>query len=144
MFRKTNRVIGDDSNLIRQFPSMSGRIFDVAYSRDGKRVVAGTSLNGKGQVFVYDCQYDFELPDEISKIEQKAVGGRNKEEKKKLAEFRTKDVTVHAKMQGQQGAVYAVAYHPDMTTVASSGYDGVIRLNDANTGELKKEFSPVP
>ena len=144
MFRKTNRVIGDDSNLIRQFPTMDGRIFDIAYSKDGKRVVAGTSLNGKGQVFVYDCKYDFELPEEISKIEQKAVGGRNGDEKKKLAEFRKKDVTVHAKMEGQHGAVYAVAYHPNMKTVASSGYDGLIRLNDVDSGELTKEFAPVP
>ena len=144
MFRKTNRVIGDDSNLIRQFPAMEGRIFDVAYSKDGKKAVAASSYNGQGQVFVYACNYEFDLPEEISKIETKTVGGRSAEEKKKLAEYRKQDVAVHAKMQGQHGSVYAVAFHPDMSTVASAGYDGVIRLNDADTGELTREFPPVP
>ncbi len=144
IFRETKRVIGDDSNLIRQFPPMQGRIFDVAYRKDGKQVVAGSSLNGKGQVFVYDSDYDFELPDEIRKIEEKVVGARSDDEKKQLVAFRSKAVRVHARMKGQAGAVYAVAFHPNMKTVASAGYDGLVRLNNAETGDLIKEFSPVP
>jgi WD40 repeat protein len=53
MYREKARVIGDDFNLIRAFPHMPGRLFDVAYSRDGQRVVAGSSLNGSGEVRVF-------------------------------------------------------------------------------------------
>jgi uncharacterized protein (TIGR03067 family) len=46
--------------------------------------------------------------------------------------------------EGQKGAVYALAFHPDGKTVASTGFDGVVRLNDPLTGKLLKEFVPVP
>ena len=42
------------------------------------------------------------------------------------------------------GAVYALAYRPDGKQVASAGFDGVVRLNDAQTGKLIKEFVGVP
>ena len=35
VFRITSRVIGDDSNLIRKLPGLTGRIFSVAVSKDG-------------------------------------------------------------------------------------------------------------
>ena len=50
VFRQTVRVIGDDSNLIREFPPMPGRIYGVAVSPDGKRIAAGSSLDGTGEV----------------------------------------------------------------------------------------------
>lgn len=49
-----------------------------------------------------------------------------------------------ATLDSQKGAVYTVAFAPDGKTVASSGFDGVVRLHDAQTGKLLKEFSPVP
>ena len=45
---------------------------------------------------------------------------------------------------GQKGGVYAVAFSPDGKTVASAGFDGMVRLNDPTTGKLIKEFVPVP
>src|SRR5439155_12563011 len=48
IFRQTARAIGDDSNLIRQMPPMTGRITSVAVSRDGRRFAAGSSLDGHG------------------------------------------------------------------------------------------------
>jgi WD40 repeat protein len=53
MYREKARVIGDDFNLIRAFPKMPGRLFDVAYSRDAKYVVAASSLNGQGEVRLF-------------------------------------------------------------------------------------------
>jgi mono/diheme cytochrome c family protein len=53
MHREKARVIGDDYNLIRAFGQLPGRLFDVAYSRNGERVVAGSSSNGSGEVRVF-------------------------------------------------------------------------------------------
>lgn len=55
IFREQARKIGDDFNLIRAFPAMPGRIFSVAFSRDGERIVAGSSLNNAGQVAVFNA-----------------------------------------------------------------------------------------
>ncbi len=46
--------------------------------------------------------------------------------------------------EGEKGAVYALAYRPDGAEVASAGFDGMIRLHDAKTGKLIKEFVAVP
>jgi mono/diheme cytochrome c family protein len=54
MVREKARQIGDDFNKIREFPSLPGRIFDVQYSSDGNRVVAGSSLDGHGEVRVFE------------------------------------------------------------------------------------------
>ena len=48
------------------------------------------------------------------------------------------------KLEGQHGAVYAVGFTTSGKVVASAGFDGMVRLNDAETGKLIKEFSPVP
>ncbi len=48
------------------------------------------------------------------------------------------------KLEGQHGGVYAVAFSASGKLVASGGFDGLVRLNDAETGKLVKEFSPVP
>ena len=33
---------------------------------------------------------------------------------------------------------------PDSGTLAAGGFDGMVRLYDASTGQMKKEFVPVP
>jgi WD40 repeat protein len=48
------------------------------------------------------------------------------------------------KCAGQKGAVYAVAFRPDGEAVASAGFDGEVRLNDPETGELLGQFIPCP
>jgi WD40 repeat protein len=110
MQREQARQIGDDFNLIRAFPEMPGRVFDVRYSPDGTRIVAGSSLNGSGQVRIFD---EANEKNEIAKI----------------------DVS--------QGGIYSVAFSHDGKMIAAGGFDGMIRLYDAETGTLVKEFAPV-
>jgi WD40 repeat protein len=109
MHRTKKRVIGDDFNLIRAFEQLPGRIFVARYSPDGNRIVAGSSLDGHGEVHVYQAA----------------------------------DGKLVCKFEGQRGGVYALAYRPDGKQVASAGFDGMVRLNDPQTGKLVKEFYPV-
>jgi Tol biopolymer transport system component/mono/diheme cytochrome c family protein len=52
--RETKRVIGDDANKIRDYEKMHGRISCVAFNHDGSKFAAVSSLDGKGEVRVYD------------------------------------------------------------------------------------------
>ena len=47
-------------------------------------------------------------------------------------------------LSGEQGPVYTIAFKPDGTQVATAGYDGKIRLYDAKSGALAKDFMSVP
>lgn len=58
--------------------------------------------------------------------------------------YQVSDGKLVAKLEGQKGGVFTVAFRPDGKQVASAGFDGVIRLNDPATGKLIKEFVPVP
>ncbi|MCA9262712.1 MAG: PD40 domain-containing protein, partial [Planctomycetales bacterium] len=135
MFRQTDRKIGDNSNLIRNFPGMPGRIFDVAYSPDGKTIAASSSLDGKGYVYIFTADYDIELPDEIKKIEAKVVSSRNDQEKQMLEDFRKQGVAILTKLPEQQGGVYSITFSPDGSALASAGYDGQIRVYECQTGQ---------
>ena len=54
MHREKKREIGDDSNKIKEFEKMPGRISAVAFSPDGTKFAAVSSLDGKGEVRVYE------------------------------------------------------------------------------------------
>jgi mono/diheme cytochrome c family protein len=51
--RTKARVIGDDFNKIREFPSLPGRIYALCFNKEGNLFAAGSSLNGRGEVRVY-------------------------------------------------------------------------------------------
>ena len=45
---------GGNPNQIREFPAMPGRVFGVSFNSDGSRFVAGSSLDGKGYVWLFE------------------------------------------------------------------------------------------
>jgi WD40 repeat protein/mono/diheme cytochrome c family protein len=110
MHRETKRVIGDDANKIREYEKLPGRIFELNFNRDGNLFAAGSSLDGAGEVRVYEVDSG-----------------------KKVATF-----------EGCKTPVFSVVFSPDSKVVASGGTDGKVRLNDAQSGKLIKEFNPFP
>lgn len=42
------------------------------------------------------------------------------------------------------GPVYSLAWKPDGSQLAAAGHDGLVRIYDAESGRLVKEFVPVP
>jgi len=54
MHREVKREIGDDSNRIREYDPLPGRVSGIAFNRDGSKFAAVSSLDGKGEVRVYD------------------------------------------------------------------------------------------
>ncbi|REJ72323.1 MAG: DUF1553 domain-containing protein [Planctomycetota bacterium] len=142
MERITKRVIGDDANLIRRFPPMRGRVFDVAYAPDGNSFAAVSSLDGKGQVFTYSAQFDPEMPEDIKGIVQKVVTTQSAEEKARLEEYVTADVKILTQTE-LPTAVYAVSYSPDGSTIVAAGADGIIRFINPADGQVTRELTPV-
>jgi dipeptidyl aminopeptidase/acylaminoacyl peptidase len=53
--REKKREIGDDANKIRDYERMPGRISAVAFNPEGTRFAAASSLDGRGEVRVYDA-----------------------------------------------------------------------------------------
>ena len=72
------------------------------------------------------------------------AAGSTSEEKGEVRIYQAADGKLVAKLDGERGAVYAVAFSPDGKRLASAGFDGLVRLNDVHTGKLLKEFVPVP
>jgi WD40 repeat protein len=143
MFRQTVRVIGDDSNLIREFPTLPGRIDGVAISSDGKRIAACSSLDGSGEVSVYGYEFDTALPPEIKAINEKVVTDRSAQEAARLEKYHKEGVKQVANVKVPQGGIYALAFRPDGKVLAAAGADGLVRLINPETGSLVKQFAPV-
>jgi dipeptidyl aminopeptidase/acylaminoacyl peptidase len=65
--RVVQRVIGDDANKVREFAAMPGRIFALRFNKDGSLFAAGSSLEGTGEVRVYNAN-DAKLVSKLDKI----------------------------------------------------------------------------
>jgi WD40 repeat protein/mono/diheme cytochrome c family protein len=143
MIRQTVRVIGDDSNLIREFPQMLGRVCSVAISSDGKRIAAASSLDGMGEISVYGYEFDTSLPANIKAINEKVVTARSAEEAAALEKYHKDGVKQIANVKLPQGGVYSVTFRPDGKVLAAAGADGFVRLFNTETLSLVKEFAPV-
>jgi hypothetical protein len=143
MHRATKRVIGDDANLLWQMPALPGRIFDVAYSRDGTRLAAVSSLDGIGTLHVYAMPAEPPLPDAIRDLLFKPTHTRSGEEIAKLNGHFAEHVKLIANVSLPSGA-YAVAFTPDGEQVIAGGADGVMHVYRATDGVQLREFVPVP
>ncbi len=144
VFRQTVRVIGDDSNLIRELPGLPGRITSVAVSPDGKRIAAASSLDGTSEIGVFGYEFDTALTDELKAIQQKVASSRSAAEAKKLADYHKAGVKEIARVKVATAGIYAVAFSPDGKRLAAAGGDGMARIYHAETGALVKEFATVP
>lgn len=58
--------------------------------------------------------------------------------------YETESGKMVSRFADESGGFYAVAFHPTEKTIAASGFDGMVRLIQADTGELVNEFSSVP
>jgi len=93
--RVTKRVIGDNSNLVRKFPAMPGRIFGIDFSTNGKRLAACSSYNGEGALHLYSSDYDSTVSDELKKAFEKPLDGKSK---KLSAEYQAEGIKRLAKV----------------------------------------------
>ncbi len=138
--RQTARKIGDNANVVRKFPRIEGRIWDVGFSRDGTRSAAVSSLNGAGTVNIYHSEYDSGIPEDIKKIFNKTPNGA---EKKKLEEYWAREVRTLHTIDVPETEMFSLAFSPDGKTLAVSGADGKVRLIEVENGTIRADFIPV-
>ena len=144
IFRTTARKIGDNANLLKKYPDMTGRIFATRFSQDGTKFVAGSALNGHGEVGVFSMAGDFAAPAEITAIRAKPAKKRSPEETEKLSVFDGQAGVRISQTNLEGSAIYSVAFRPDGTSVAAAGSDGKIRFINAASGLVEKEFAAAP
>jgi WD40 repeat protein len=143
IFRETERRIGDDSNLIRKFPSMTGRIFDVSLSADGKLFAVASTLDGVSQLLVYPYDFTGEVPADVKAAMAKEVGGRKDEEKKLIEKFNSQTSPAVTQLEVKD-SIYAISLNPGGTSVSVGGASGMVRVYAVPSGELLREFAAVP
>ncbi|QDT63142.1 DUF1549 domain-containing protein [Calycomorphotria hydatis] len=144
IFRITKRVIGDDANLIRTFPAMTGRTYGAAFSPDGKTIAAVSSLDGNGQLHLYDYPVDGVMPEDVKKIVTKRVNQWSPAEKKRIEEYNTEGVSLLTSVDVPGGGLFSLDFHPSGNSVAVGGSDGVVRVFEVPSGILRTQFSPAP
>ncbi len=143
MNRITKRVIGDDANLVRMLPKMPGRIQSVDVSADGKRIAAGSSLNGKGTVHVYSYEFDPTVSDQLKVILRKLPGSWTKEERELVDQYNSEGVKTISSASVDTSGIYTVAFHPDGKSLAAAGNDGLIRVFETETARPLALIQPV-
>jgi WD40 repeat protein len=74
----------------------------------------------------------------------RVVAGSSNDGKGEVRVFETATAKTVSAFKGIGGPIYAIAYHPNGNVVASAGFEGTVHLNDPTTGELIRDFVPVP
>ncbi len=144
VFREVSREIGDDAQLIADLFPMTGRVFSVRFSLDGKRIACGSGLDRGGELLI--CSYDYtnDVPRSLRQIMGKVPDTRREDDKQKLEDYKNQGIRELTRVTLSNSAVYSVAFAPDGATVAAAGSDGMIRLFNATNGAVLKEFASVP
>ena len=145
--RHSARVIGDDANLIFPLFPVTGRVFNVRFSPDGKRIAAVGSLDGKGELVL--CSYGLEqdVPKNVLDIMAKVPGEtrgkgsqRSEADWKAFDAFRESSTKLISRVDLPSAPAYAVAFHPTSAAVAVGGGDGIVRFFDGSTGAAGISF----
>ena len=144
VFRVTERRIGDDSNLVRQFPAQPGRIFSVATSADGALLAAASTLDGNSALRVYKYNFDATLPDNVKAVMAKTSGERNADERKLVDEYLAKDIAQVASIDLPGTRVYTIAFHPTQPLLVAGSSDGRVRVINVTSGATEVSFAPAP
>ncbi len=140
VFRETARKIGDDANLIRSLPKMTGRIFSVAISPDASRLAAAATIDGHSEVRVWNYDFDGSLDKKLKKVLAKRVANQSAEEKKLVEESRKKELQEVSRVEISGAAVYAIAFAPDQSVLATAT-DGKVRRIDVD-GTITATYEP--
>ena len=143
MFRVVNSQRDGDENLLWNLPPLSGRIFAMDISQDGRRIAVGSSSDKGGMLHVFGMEPNPIIPDEIQKILNRPPRVRKPAEQQRLAKHFKQGVEVLAETRIPDSGVFAVAVHPAGQRVAIAGGDGMVRLVDMHSGLVDRQFAPV-
>lgn len=145
MHRTQKRVIGDDFNKIREYQALPGRIHTLVFSKDGALFAAGSSLDGKGEVRVYQTAdgkvvSQLNVPESgIFALACHTAGNAN------TASHPVNALGAFFMQRNPVGnAACSTFCAKGPSVLASGGSDGIVRLSDPATGKLIKAFVPVP
>ncbi|MCC6493779.1 MAG: DUF1549 domain-containing protein [Pirellulales bacterium] len=134
MHRVVERKIGDDSNLVRTYGAMPGRIFAVAFNADGTRLAAASSDAGRGHVQIFGVPDALVPPDDVKAIQAKTVDQRSAEERARIEAYNRDGADLLVTVAGNLPSVYALAFHPDQQSIIFGDADGVLRIHRASDG----------
>ena len=120
VFRSTPRTMNqEDHNLLRSYDSLSFQINTLVFSKDGTLFAAG----GEGSaVYVFRTDNGGE-----AKPDKPTIGGKPL-----------------LTLTGHKGTIHTLAFHPDGKTLATGGFDGLVRLYASPSGRLIGSYVPVP